>query len=198
MIAQELFKRGDGGYHTCRIPSLAVTARGTVLAICEGRKNSSGDSGDIDIVLKRSTDGGRTWSGQQVVWDDGANTCGNPCMVLDRQTHVIWLLLTWNHGGGVHSCGKFMHQIPGLLALPSLRCIDFGQSHMNDVDAVYQQARGKKVGLLRVRANREELSGGTINRRFPTGVSLLFEARSLDEAKTVIAEYRNFTVNDNN
>ena len=56
------------------------------------------DTGRIDLVLKRSTDGGRTWSKQQVVWSDGANTCGNPCPVVDQSTGVIWLLLTWNRG----------------------------------------------------------------------------------------------------
>jgi sialidase-1 len=48
--------------------------------------------------VKRSTDGGRTWSGQQTVWDDQANTCGNPCAVVDQQTGVVWLLMTWNRG----------------------------------------------------------------------------------------------------
>jgi sialidase-1 len=69
-----------------------------LLAFCEGRKKGSGDSGDIDLLLKRSTDGGKSWSPTQVVWDDGDNTCGNPCVVLDTATGTIWLLLTHNLG----------------------------------------------------------------------------------------------------
>lgn len=57
----DLFVAGQGGYHTYRIPALLVTKKGTVLAFCEGRKTSSKDSGDIDILLRRSTDGGKTW-----------------------------------------------------------------------------------------------------------------------------------------
>lgn len=95
---EPLFISGQGGYHTYRIPALAVTPKGTVLAFCEGRRKSSGDSGDIDLVLKRSGDHGQTWSDQQVVWDDGGNTCGNPCPVVDRETGAIWLLMTWNRG----------------------------------------------------------------------------------------------------
>ena len=72
--------------------------KGTLLAFCEGRKSGRGDSGNIDLLLRRSGDGGKTWSPQQVVWDDGPNTCGNPCPVVDRQSGVIWLLLTWNRG----------------------------------------------------------------------------------------------------
>lgn len=93
-----LFAAGKGGYHTYRIPSIIVTKAGTLLAFCEGRKAGRGDAGNIDLLLKRSTDGGRSWSDQQVVWDDGGNTCGNPCPVVDRSTGTVWLLLTWNLG----------------------------------------------------------------------------------------------------
>ena len=94
----KLFIKGADGYHTYRIPSLVVTKKGTLLAFCEGRKGGRGDSGNIDMMLKRSEDGGATWSGRQIVWDDGANTCGNPCPVVDRTTGTIWLLMTWNLG----------------------------------------------------------------------------------------------------
>jgi len=95
---KDVFVSGTDGYHTYRIPSVIVSREGTVLAFCEGRKNSQSDTGDIDLLLKRSTDGGRTWSSAQVVWNDGPNTCGNPCAVVDRDTGTIWLLLTWNSG----------------------------------------------------------------------------------------------------
>ena len=94
----QAFVSGIGGYHTYRIPALIVSRDGALLAFCEGRKNSRSDTGDIDLLVKRSTDRGKTWSGQRVVWDDEANTCGNPCPVLDRTTGVIWLSMTWNHG----------------------------------------------------------------------------------------------------
>ncbi len=94
----QAFVSGTGGYHTYRIPALIVTRSGTLLAFCEGRKNSRSDTGDIDLLVKRSTDGGATWSESSVVWDDGTNTCGNPCPVVDQTTGVIWLAMTWNHG----------------------------------------------------------------------------------------------------
>ena len=93
-----LFVSGTGGYHTYRIPALAVTTKNTVLAFCEGRRNGRADNGDIDMLVRRSTDGGQTWSKQEVIWNDGPNTCGNPCPVVDSQTGVVWLLMTWNRG----------------------------------------------------------------------------------------------------
>lgn len=98
-LGTPVFTSGQDGYHGYRIPALAVTSKGTVLAVCEGRKQSFSDTGDIDLVLRRSTDGGKTWSPLQVIWDDKDNTCGNPCLVTDRQTGMIWLLSTWNLGG---------------------------------------------------------------------------------------------------
>jgi sialidase-1 len=94
----DVFVSGQGGNHTYRIPSIIVTAKGTVLAFCEARKRGTSDTGDIDLVLKRSFDGGKTWQPMQTVWDDGSNTCGNPCPVIDRATGTIWLLMTHNRG----------------------------------------------------------------------------------------------------
>jgi sialidase-1 len=95
---EDLFVAGTQGYHTFRIPALLATPKGTLLAFCEGRKNSRSDTGKIDVLLRRSTDGGKTWLRLQVVADDGANTVGNPCPVVERSTGTIWLLLTHNLG----------------------------------------------------------------------------------------------------
>ena len=94
-----VFRAGEDGYHTFRIPALIEAADGDLLAFAEGRVGGRGDSGDIDLVLRRSRDEGRTWSDLQVVWDDAGNTCGNPCPVLDAETGTIHLLSTRNLGG---------------------------------------------------------------------------------------------------
>src|SRR6187549_246320 len=93
-----LYKSGEEGYKCFRIPSLVVTKNGTILAIAEGRKINCGDAGDIDLVVKRSTDGGKVWSPLQVIWNDSTNTCGNPCVVVDQNSGKIILLSTWNLG----------------------------------------------------------------------------------------------------
>jgi len=105
-VKTPVFVSGADGYHTYRIPSLLVTRKGTLLAFCEGRKAGRGDAGNIDLLMKRSRDGGRTWSAQQVLWDDGGNTCGNPCPVQDAQTGTIWMLNTWNLGSDRESAIK--------------------------------------------------------------------------------------------
>jgi sialidase-1 len=93
-----IYKSGENGYKSFRIPAIVSTNNGTLLAFAEARKNSASDKGDIDLVLKRSSDNGLSWSGMMIVWDDAENTCGNPAPVIDRKTGRITLLSTWNLG----------------------------------------------------------------------------------------------------
>ena len=93
----ELYQAGQDGYHTYRIPSLVVATDGTILAFCEARRNSASDSGDIDLVVRRSHDNGENWTEMIVVAADGNNTTGNPCPVVDRDTGTIWLPLCKNN-----------------------------------------------------------------------------------------------------
>jgi sialidase-1 len=93
-----LFESGSEGYQCFRIPAMVTTKAGTLLAFAEGRKKGCSDTGDIDLVLKRSEDNGKTWSKLLVIWDDGENVCGNPAPVVDEVTGTIHLLCTWNLG----------------------------------------------------------------------------------------------------
>lgn len=94
----EVFRSGEGGYHTYRIPALITTPKGTLLAFCEGRRNGGGDSGDIDLLVRRSFDNGKTWQPIQTIADMGEDTIGNPAPVIDQKTGTIFLLLTQNPG----------------------------------------------------------------------------------------------------
>lgn len=58
---QNLFEARTGGYHTCRIPGLAVTRSGVVLVTTEARPGVGGDYDYNDVLMRRSTDGGRTF-----------------------------------------------------------------------------------------------------------------------------------------
>ena len=96
-VKTDVFIGGEDGFHTYRIPALAITHTGTVLAFCEARKNSPSDAGDIDLVLKRSTDGGATWGPMLRVHEEGGDapiTIGNPCPLIVHDSDTILLLFT--------------------------------------------------------------------------------------------------------
>ncbi|NEB82230.1 exo-alpha-sialidase, partial [Streptomyces sp. SID14478] len=92
------FSAGVGGYDTYRIPAVVRTARGTLLAFAEGRHNSAADTGNIDVVLRRSADGGCTWDAQRVVAAGDGDTRGNPAPVVDPRTGHVTLLTSYNSG----------------------------------------------------------------------------------------------------
>ena len=91
-----LFERGTDGYACFRIPAIVRTEKGTLLAFAEGRKDNCADTGNIDVVLRRSADDGTSWEPLQVVWDAGEDVCGNPVPIVDRRTGRIHLIVCWN------------------------------------------------------------------------------------------------------
>jgi sialidase-1 len=98
----DLFTAGTEDCCVYRVPALAVSKTDVLLAFCEGRRSGRSDSGRIDILLKRSLDGGRTWQPTQLVGSDEDATCTNPSPVVDRDTGNV-LLLFCKHPAAVRS-----------------------------------------------------------------------------------------------
>ncbi|ASR38317.1 alpha-sialidase [Prauserella marina] len=90
------YRSGTEGYHTFRIPALVRTRTGQLLAFAEGRLESAGDSGAIEVVLRRSTDGGRTWGPLAVISRNGDATAGNPSPVVLADGTIV--LVTTRNG----------------------------------------------------------------------------------------------------
>jgi len=95
------------GVHTSRIPGLARTNNGTLLAIFDARRESARDlQGDIDIGLHRSTDDGQSWEPLQITLDMGEwgdlpqkfNGVSDACILVDRNSNTIYIAGLWMHG----------------------------------------------------------------------------------------------------
>ncbi|MER6258363.1 sialidase family protein [Streptomyces sp900105245] len=97
-VSSAPYVSGQGGYATYRIPATVRTRHGTVLAFAEGRHDGAGDTGDIDVVLRRSTDGGCTWGRLRVVAAGDGDTRGNPAPVVDPRTGAVVLVTCANSG----------------------------------------------------------------------------------------------------
>lgn len=99
-------KQGDDGVHTYRIPGLATTPKGTLIAVFDARNRGGGDlPGDIDVGMMRSTDDGATWGAMQRIMDFGAgvagargNGVGDPAVLVDGRTGVIFVAALWSKG----------------------------------------------------------------------------------------------------
>ena len=108
-VEHVLALRGTGGYRQYRIPALAVSGQGTLLAAYDGRPNLDDLPNPIDLLLRRSTDNGRTWSAQQVVrTGDGLIGYGDPSLLVDMETGRIFMF----HATGTHA--GFFEAVAGL------------------------------------------------------------------------------------
>ncbi len=81
--AVPVFVAGTEGHQSYRIPAIIALPKGDLLAFCEGRVHGAADFGDINIVLKRSSDKGKTWGALQTVVDVDTLQAGNPAPVVD-------------------------------------------------------------------------------------------------------------------
>ena len=107
LTCSPVFEAGTLGYKVFRIPAIVRAANGDLLAFCEARQG--GDASEIDLVMKRSRDGGKSWMQLQVIGEsddflnlypdrDGQITVGNPAPVVDlldpKHPGRIWLPFT--------------------------------------------------------------------------------------------------------
>lgn len=100
---------GDDGVASYRIPGIATSNLGTLLAVYDVRHNGSQDMQEhIDVGLSRSTDGGQTWEAMRIPLSFGEygglpmaqNAVGDPAILVDKQTGTIWIVAAWAHGMG--------------------------------------------------------------------------------------------------
>ena len=97
---------GDDGSSSYRIPGLARTKAGSLLAVYDIRYNGCGDlPGKIDVGVSRSTDGGQSWEDMRTAMHPGtmgakyeADGCGDPAILVDQKTGRIWMAALWSHG----------------------------------------------------------------------------------------------------
>ena len=113
-------QHNQDGIHTSRIPGLATSKKGTLLAVYDARWDLSRDlQGDIDIALNRSMDGGRTWQPVQIVLDmkewggltEKYNGVSDACILVDENTGDIYIAGLWMYGVLDGETGKW---VPGM------------------------------------------------------------------------------------
>ena len=112
---------GDDGVAAYRIPGLVTTNNGTLLSVYDIRYNSSVDLQEmIDIGISRSTDKGQTWEPMRVAMTFGEtgglpraqNGVGDPSILVDTKTNIVWVVAAWTHGMG--NGRAWWNSLPGM------------------------------------------------------------------------------------
>lgn len=136
-----VFTSGTEGHKSYRIPAIIALKNKDLLAFSEGRVNNSGDFGDINIVMKRSADKGKTWSPVTILVNYASLQAGNPAPVVDmldpeHPKGVVYLFYNTgnNHEGEVRK-GK------GLREVWYIKSIDQGKSWSEAVNITLQAHR---------------------------------------------------------
>ncbi|MDF2712049.1 MAG: nanH [Nonomuraea muscovyensis] len=129
---QVLYKQGDFGYGCFRIPAVVRATNGMLLAFAEGRVKDCGDDEDIDLVVRRSADGGRTWGPLQVVSEGNGTTHGNPVPIVDERTGRVVLVSTHN---GAEPCPNGCDRDPW---------VQFSDDHGATWSAAREMTEGKR------------------------------------------------------
>lgn len=108
-LAVSVRTAGDDGVHSYRIPGLATSGQGTLLAVYDVRNQTNIDlQEDVQVGLSRSTDGGRTWLPMQKIIDmnyygnlpASQNGVGDPAILTDNRRGDVWVMALWNYGFG--------------------------------------------------------------------------------------------------
>jgi hypothetical protein len=148
--------------------------------------------GFAKYLMQFTTDGPENYSHQHAFTIKGNILIRNDSAIMvspeiyARQVapHDEFVLHEMN-GGGIHSCGKIDFIAPEILRLPSIKCLDFGESWLNELDDIYYLASKRKIPLTRIRVNKNDLLSGKIYDKYPTGVSLNYNASSFEEAQFI-------------
>ncbi|MDJ0311876.1 sialidase family protein [Arthrobacter sp. H35-D1] len=135
-----LARRGVAGHRQYRIPALAVSTRGTILAAYDGRPNLDDLPSPIDLLIRRSTDNGHTWGPQQAVrTGSGLDGYGDPSLLVDTATGRIFMF----HAAGTHA--GFFEAVAGLEDEDAIQHADL--SFSDDDGATWEHRR--LTGMLK-------------------------------------------------
>jgi sialidase-1 len=141
-----VFDAKADGFPSIRIPSVIVTKAGTLLAFAEGRAFPR-DHAKNKIVLKRSSDGGKTWSKLAVIADMGDISLNNPCAVVERTTGRILLVFQSFPAGLAERSKELLPGVEGTAIVKTLIITsdDDGQTWTKPRDITKQTKRPEKV-----------------------------------------------------
>jgi sialidase-1 len=183
-----LFGNEMNGIQYFRIPGLAKTKSGTLIAVADGRMESNNDiPNNIDCIIRRSTDNGKTWSNIQTLVDMGKDGVSDPSILIDKITDTIWIFL--NYGKGVGIGGSQVGYVDSTIHILAIKSGDDGRTWTAPVDITTQVKAPDWKAVISSPGHGIQLKDGTLVQTGYYGVTTSVNPRayafySQDHGKT--------------
>lgn len=92
--------------------------------------------------------------------------------------------------GSIHLCGNGQHLVAGMLDIPALRGLDFGEPHLVDIAVICAVCHDRNVAVTDLKPSRDDLVSGKARRDFPTGVVFIYQTENFEDAREVVRNYQ--------
>ncbi|MGI5191065.1 sialidase family protein [Promicromonospora sp. CA-289599] len=171
---------GNGNYHSCRIPSIfAIPGTSVVIALVEGRPNGNLDaSGNFNLLIRRSTDSGLSWSIATELAGAGLQSWTNPTLVHDRDTGRLTCFMLRRQAGDLYQEDPEVHiatsdnngaSWTSPVAQPGLNRTAGGNDFIGPGNGI-QRADGTQVVPARGALIMKAPGGGWVRQGIPAGL----------------------------
>jgi len=136
----DLFHQGENGVNTYRIPAMLETAKHTLIAVVDARHDNSNDMpNQISLVMRRSLDGGSTWSPMRTIVAVQQGGVGDTSLLFDRTTGLVWCFFSYGPPGiGFHTAQPGASTGPTTFQIHAMHSDDDGTTWSDAVDITPQ------------------------------------------------------------
>ena len=151
----DVFVQGEASVHSYRIPALVQTGRGTLIAVADARRDSSRDlPAHIALVIRRSSDNGRTWTPAGTLVQPPEGGVGDASLLLERGRNRVWCFFAYGPPGiGFNTSRPGARTGPSTLQVHAIHSDDDGQ-HWSEPQDLTPQIKDPTWQALLVTSGR--------------------------------------------
>ena len=162
----DVFREGDNGVHTYRIPALIETQKGVLIAVADARHDSDRDlPGNISLVMRRSFDTGKNWEPARTIQKVKEGGVGDASLLLDRSTGRVWCFFNYGPPGiGFMTAKPGAKTGPTTLQLHAIHSDDDGATWSEAVDLSPQVKEPSWQGMFATSGTDVQISLGPVSR----------------------------------
>jgi sialidase-1 len=158
----DVFREGENGVHTYRIPALIETQKGVLIAVADARHDSNKDlPANISLVMRRSLDAGKNWEAARTIQKVKEGGVGDASLLLDRSSGRVWCFFNYGPPGiGFMTSQPGSRTGPATLQLHAIHSDDDGATWSEPIDLTPQVKEPSWQGMFATSGTDIQISSG--------------------------------------